>query len=35
MQDQMGMLVKAVGVTVSKLHEIWQVERKQRSDPNS
>ena len=25
----------AIGVTVSELHEIWQVEGKQHSDPNS
>ena len=34
-QDQRGVLVGAIGVTVSELHEIWQVEEKQRSDPDS
>ena len=34
-QDQSGVLVGAIGVTVSELHEIWQVEGKQRSDPDS
>ena len=30
-----GVLVGAIKVTVSELHEIWQVEEKQRSDPDS
>ena len=35
-QDQRGgVLVGAIGVTVSELHEIWQVKGKQRSDPDS
>ena len=34
MQDQRGVPVRAIGVTMSKLHEIWQVEGKQRSDPD-
>ena len=34
-QDQRGVLVEAIGVTVSELHEIWQVEGVQRSDPDS
>ena len=34
-QDQSGVLVGAIGVTVLELHEIWQVEGKQRSDPDS
>ena len=34
-QVQRGVLVEAIGVTVLELHEIWQVEGKQRSDPDS
>ena len=30
-----GGLVGAIGITVSKLHEIWQVEGKWHSDPDS
>ena len=29
-----GVPVEAIGVSVSELHEIWQVEGKQRSDLN-
>ena len=35
MQDQMGVLVEAIRVTVLELHEILQVEGKQHFDPNS
>ena len=34
-QDQRGGPVEAIEVTVSELHEIWQVEGKRRSDPKS
>ena len=34
-QDQRRVPVGAIGVTVSELHEIWQVEGKRRSDLDS
>ena len=34
-QDQRGVPVGAIRVTVSELHEIWQVEGKRHSDPDS
>ena len=30
-----GVPMEAIGATVSKFYEIWQVERKQHSNPNS
>ena len=35
MQDQGGWLVEAIGATVLKLYEIWQVEGKWYTNPNS
>ena len=34
-QDQRGVLVEAIGATMLELHEIWQVEGKRHSDPDS
>ena len=34
MQDQRGVPIEAIGVTVLELHKIRQVEAKRRSDPN-
>ena len=35
MQDQGGWLVEAIGATMLKLYEIWQVEGKWHTNPNS
>ncbi|XP_050281259.1 uncharacterized protein LOC126722149 [Quercus robur] len=35
MQDQKRVPIRAIGITMSELHEIWQVEGKRRSNPNS
>ena len=35
MQDQTGVQVEAIGVTMLKLNEIWQVEGKWRFDPKT
>ena len=34
-QDQKGVPVEVIGEIVSKLHEIWQIEGKRYSDPDS
>ena len=35
MQDERGVPIEVIGVTILKLHEIWQVEGKRHSNPGS
>ena len=35
MQDQKRVSIRVIRVIVSKLHEIWQIERKRHYDPDS